>query len=202
LYYLLLGCALVFGACTNTGLKQENFDMKIDGKQVQIYTLRNNNGVFAQFANYGGRWLSMWAPDANGKLGDVVLGFDGIEGYLNAGEGYHGAITGRVCGRINQGKFEMDGQNYQLAGNDLFGFPEKNHLHGGVQGFHKKVWNAEQGVNENNEPYIRFSYLSKDGEEGYPGNLEINVRYTLSADKAWTFFICDYRVFGDTYEVE
>ncbi|MDR0845825.1 MAG: galactose mutarotase [Tannerella sp.] len=168
--------------------------MEIEGKQVNLYKLSNNNGVFAQFTNYGGRWVSMWAPDANGKLDDVLLGFDPIEGYLNAAEKYHGAITGRVCGRISRGVFELDGRTYRLANNDSFGSPVKNHLHGGINGFHKKVWDTETGVHENGEPYVRFSYLSKDGEEGYPGNLDVNVCYTLSDANAIQI---DYRATTD-----
>ncbi|MDR3339509.1 MAG: galactose mutarotase [Candidatus Symbiothrix sp.] len=165
-------------------LKDKNFNVEIDGKKVHLYTLNNKNGVTAQFTNYGGRWLSIWTPDVRGIFSDLILGFDNIKGYQHAAEKYHGAITGRICGRINNGVFELEGQTYHLANNDFFGSPVKNHLHGGIEGFHKKMWDAEQGVNENNEPYIRFSYLSKDGEEGYPGNLNVNVRYTLSEANA------------------
>jgi aldose 1-epimerase len=168
--------------------------MEIDGKQVNLYKLSNQKGAFAQFTNYGGRWVSMWVPDTNGKLADVLLGFDHMEGYLNAAEKYHGAITGRVCGRINRGVFELDGQTYRLANNDAFGSPVKNHLHGGINGFHKKVWDTESGVNENGEQYIQFSCLSKDGEEGYPGNLDVKVCYTLSDSGALRI---DYRATTD-----
>jgi len=165
-----------------------------DIDKYEVYTLTNDNGVSAKFCNYGGRWLSMNVPDNKGNFGDVVLGFDSIEGYLNAHEQYHGAITGRVCGRINQGVCKIDDVEYHFANNDGFGKPLKNHLHGGIKGFHKKIWNAVQSVNNKNEQFVEFSYNSKDGEEGYPGNLEVNVRYTLTNDNA---VVIDYYAITD-----
>ena len=160
--------------------EKEKFTKTIDGKEVTLFTLRNKNGLVAQFTNYGARWLSMWVPDKNGQWSDVVLGFDSIEGYLNAKEKYYGAIVGRVCGRIGQGTFSLNGETYRLAKNDLFGTPVKNHLHGGTKGFSFQVWDARQIKNSNEEDALELSYLSVDGEEGYPGNLEVKVTYTLT----------------------
>jgi aldose 1-epimerase len=161
-------------------LEKEKFTKTIDGKAVSLFTLRNKNGLAAQFTNYGARWLSIWVPDKNGHWSDVVLGFDSLEGYLNAKEKYYGAIVGRVCGRIGQGTFSLNGETYHLAKNDLFGTPVKNHLHGGTKGFSFQVWDARQIKNSNEEDALELSYLSVDGEEGYPGNLEVKVTYTLT----------------------
>lgn len=161
-------------------LKKENFQRIINGKEVNLFTLRNKNGYVAQFTNYGARWLSMWLPDKNKEWGDVVLGFDSLDRYLNAKEKYYGAIVGRVCGRIDQGIFTLNDETYHLANNDLFGNPMKNHLHGGVNGFSFRVWDAKQQKNERGEDELELNYLSKNGEEGYPGNLQVKVVYTLS----------------------
>jgi len=146
---------------------------------VREHLLRNNKGLVAKFSNYGARWLSMTVPDAKGDFADVLLGFDRIDDYLTASEQYFGATVGRVCGRIKQACCKIDGQDVVLAKNDVFGFPEKNHLHGGIDGFHRKIWDSALGTNEKNEPFVEYSRLSPDGEEGYPGNLEVKVRYTL-----------------------
>ena len=163
-------------------LEEENFKDTIDGKEVSLFTLRNKNGLVAQFTNYGARWLSMWVPDKNDQWSDVVLGFDNINGYIDAKEKYYGAVVGRVCGRIRQGTFSLKGKTYQLANNDIFGSPAKNHLHGGVKGFSFQVWDAKQIKNDFGEEALEFTYLSADGEEGYPGNLEVKVTYTLTND--------------------
>lgn len=113
-------------------LKKENFQKTIGGKEAGLFTLQNKNGYVAQFTNYGGRWLSMWLPDKKNEWADVVLGFESLDGFLNAKEKYYGAIVGRVCGRIDQGAFSLNGETYHLANNDLFGEPMKNHLHGGI----------------------------------------------------------------------
>jgi aldose 1-epimerase len=156
------------------------FDSVYNGKQVKIFTLRNTNGLVAQFTNFGGRWISMWAPDKNGNMTDVILGFRDLESYINAGEPYHGAITGRICGRINNGKFVLNRTEYRLANNDGFGSPVKNHLHGGIKGFHKQVWHGKLFKNNEDEEGVVFSYRSVDGEEGFPGNLDVKVKYLLT----------------------
>lgn len=165
-------------------LREENFRNKINGSEANLFTLRNSNGCVAQFSNYGARWLSMWVPDKNGVWEDVVLGFDRINQYITAGEKYHGAIVGRTSGRLDAGKFMLNEVTYSLANNDLWGKPLKNHLHGGKNGFSFQVWTAGEVQHKNGEQSIGFHYESKDGEEGYPGNLSVSVTYTLSTDNA------------------
>ena len=167
-------------SCNKVSLvTEETFHGTIDGKMVELFTLKNSNGVIAQFTNYGGRWISMWVPDKNGKMGDVILGFDNPISFQKAHEPYHGAITGRVCGRINKGVFSLNVDSIRLANNDLFGKPVKNHLHGGINGFHKQIWSGKTGRDKDENEYVEFFYTSKNREEGYPGNLKVTVRYTL-----------------------
>jgi aldose 1-epimerase len=165
-------------------LKKENFSGIIDDREIRLFTLRNKKGCVAQFTNYGARWLSMWTPDKNGGWADVVLGFESLDEYLTAKEKYYGAIVGRVCGRINEGTFELDKTRYQLANNDLFGEPVRNHLHGGFEGFSFKVWTGVMLLTGQDEEALELTFLSKDGEEGYPGNLEVKVTYTLGNDNS------------------
>jgi aldose 1-epimerase len=145
----------------------------VDGKQIDIYTLTNANGVVAKIMNYGAILTELDVPDRNGKLDDVVLGFDNLAGYLQK-EPYFGAIVGRVGNRIAAGRFTLNGKTYKLATND-----GKNHLHGGLKGFDKVVWDAKI-ASDANGPAVEFSYLSKDGEEGYPGNCSVKVVYGLT----------------------
>ncbi|HRO45011.1 aldose epimerase family protein [Agriterribacter sp.] len=165
-------------------LKEENFRSTIKGGEVKLFTLRNKSGGVAQFTNYGARWLSMWVPDKHNQWADVVLGFESLEEYLGAKEKYYSAVVGRVCGRIGKGIFELEGVKYQLTNNDLFGSSVKNHLHGGFDGFSFQVWSGAILVNDKGEEAVEFKYLSKDGEEGYPGNIEVKVRYTLGNDNS------------------
>ena len=165
-------------------LKEENFNAVINDEQVALFTLRNKNGCVAQFTNYGARWLSMWLPDKNNQWADILLGFETLDEYIDAKEKYYGAVVGRVCGRIDKGIFELDGIHYQLANNDIFGKPVKNHLHGGFEGFSFKVWSGKILLNDDGEETLELTFLSKDGEEGYPGNLEVKVIYTLSNDNS------------------
>jgi aldose 1-epimerase len=143
-----------------------------DGKKVSLYTLRNKNGIEVKITNYGGIVTSWMAPDKNGNQSNIVLGFDDLKGYM-APPPYFGAIIGRYGNRIAKGKFTLDGKQYTLATNN-----DQNHLHGGNKGFDKVVWDVAP-VNENT-PVITLNYLSKDGEEGYPGNLKVSVTYTLT----------------------
>jgi aldose 1-epimerase len=175
-------------------VRQEDFDTLINNRKIQLYTLRNTSGGIAQFTNFGVRWISMWVPDKRGRMTDVVLGFSKLKDYLNAGEPYHGAIVGRVCGRINGARFRLDGKEYTLASNDLFGTPVKNHLHGGIKGFHNQVWDGKAFNNSKGEQGVVFSYLSADGEEGYPGNLEVEVTCLLNEDDE---LIIDYKATTD-----
>lgn len=165
-------------------LKDENFKGVIKGEEVKLFTLRNKNGCVAQFTNYGARWLSMWVPDKNNQWGDVTLGFESLDEYVNAKEKYYGAIVGRVCGRIDKGAFELGGIKYQLANNDLFGSPVKNHVHGGFEGFSFKVWSSPVLLSGQEEESLEMVLISKNGEEGYPGNLKVKVIYTLDNDNS------------------
>lgn len=149
-----------------------------NGENVDLFTITNKNGVEVKITNYGGTIISLKAPDKAGKLEDVVLGFDSLSGYrdevyLKEGP-YFGAIIGRYGNRIAGGKFALDGQEYTLATNN-----GPNHLHGGLVGFDKVVWETEEFQNEAGAG-IKLSYVSKDMEEGYPGNLSVEVTYTLT----------------------
>nr|WP_128809657.1 aldose epimerase family protein [Bacteroides rodentium] len=146
----------------------------------RVITLCNRNGLMARFTNYGARWLAMLVPDRQGNLEDVLLGFDDLTGYKNAREQYYGATIGRVCGRIKNAGFNLGNNYYKLAANDVYGKPIPNHLHGGVEGFHCCCWDASAGINQKGEQMVLFTRLSPDGEEGYPGNLKVSVRYTLT----------------------
>jgi aldose 1-epimerase len=143
-----------------------------DGKPVDLYILTDSGGMVAKVMTYGATLTELDTPDRNGNLDDVVLGFDSIGGYLRK-EPYFGATVGRVGNRIAKGRFTLDGQTYQLATND-----GPNHLHGGIKGFDKVVWGAE--VVQGDTPSVRFTYVSKDGEEGYPGNCTVSVTYSIT----------------------
>jgi aldose 1-epimerase len=154
--------------------KAERFGSTSDGQPVDIYTIRNSHRVEVRVMTYGGIIVSLRVPDKAGKLDDVALGFDNFEGYLQNNKPYFGAIIGRYANRIANGKFVLDGIEYHLARNN-----GPNSLHGGLKGFDKVLWQAAPF--ENNEGAgIVFSYTSKDGEEGYPGNLRTKVTYTLT----------------------
>jgi len=153
------------------------FGVTTDGTAVDVYTLRNANGVEARISNYGGLILSLKVPDRNGNLGDVVLGYDTIDGYLTNSP-YFGALIGRYGNRIAKGKFTLDGVAYTLAVNN-----GPNALHGGLKGFDKVVWQARP-MNTPDGPTLELTYFSKDGEEGYPGNLKVKAVYTLTKDNA------------------
>ncbi|MBR7722005.1 aldose epimerase family protein [Hymenobacter properus] len=159
-----------------------SFGKTTDGTEVQLYTLTNANGVKATITNYGGTLTSLLVPDKDGKLGDVILGFDNVSGYqspefLKAGP-YFGALIGRYGNRIKGGKFTLEGKEYNLAKNN-----GPNSLHGGLKGFDKVVWQAEPGSSADGQS-LKLTYVSKDGEEGYPGTLNVAVVYTLTADNA------------------
>lgn len=161
------------GSPMKGGVVKSDFGKTADGKPVDLYTLTNAHGLKAKVITYGGIITELHTPDRNGKPADVVLGFDNLKGYL-AGHPYFGAIVGRVANRIAKGKFTLGGKTYQLATNN-----GPNALHGGLQGFDKKVWKAEP-VEGTDGPGVRLSYTSPDGEEGYPGNLNVMVTYTLT----------------------
>ncbi|HZJ60699.1 MAG TPA: aldose epimerase family protein [Chitinophagaceae bacterium] len=142
---------------------------------VTEYTLTNSSGMQASILNYGGTITKLMVPDRNGKMGDVVLGFETFGGYMQKKDPYIGALVGRYANRIANAKFTMDGKTYKLAPNN-FG----NSLHGGNVGFDKVIWNTEK-IGDSS---LKLTYQSKDGEEGYPGNLNVQVIYTLGADNS------------------
>jgi aldose 1-epimerase len=143
-----------------------------DGKEIMQYTMTNAAGMVVKIINYGATITNIMVPDSSGNMGDVVLGFDSMEGYLKKENPYFGCVTGRYANRIARGKFTIDGKQYQLPINN-----NGNTLHGGINGFNKKFWAAEIQPGDSS---IRFSYLSKDGEEGFPGNCNVEVKYSLS----------------------
>lgn len=162
-------------------LQQVSFSGGTLGSSADLITLRNASGMVAQFTNYGARWVSMWVADREGVPGDVLLGFDTYAGYRDAGEQYHGAIVGRVCGRTNNACFSLSGVTHRLAANDAYGYPGRNHLHGGIQALHNRFWQWSKQVDAEGDEVVVFTCFSPDGEEGYPGNLKIKVAYTLKA---------------------
>ena len=158
---------------TLSGLNPENFANEKDGKKTELYVLKNDN-MEVCITNFGGRIVSVMVPDKEGNLKDVVLGFENIDDYMSHQTDF-GASIGRYANRINQGKFSIDGTEYQLPQNN-FG----HCLHGGPEGFQYVVFDG----NKLNEREIELSYLSVDGEQGFPGNLACKVKYTLTDDNA------------------
>lgn len=161
-----------------THLTKQAFGQTPEGTAVDLYTLTNGNGLTMKVTNYGGIITSLITPDQNSTPGDVVLGFDSLAGYFQKGVPYFGALVGRYGNRIAKGRFTLDGVTYKLATNN-----GPNHLHGGLKGFDKVVWQAEE-VSGDEGPGLKLTYRSKDGEEGYPGNLTATVVYTLTKDGA------------------
>lgn len=180
---LALGAgAALLAACSSpsapdTLIQKEPFGTMPDGQAVELYTLRNAHGMEARVMTYGGILVSLKTPDKNGKMGDVVLGYDNLDSYVKNSP-FFGALIGRYGNRIARGHFTLDGTAYTLATNN---YP--NALHGGEKGFDKRVWGAT--TRESSEgPELILTYLSKDGEEGYPGNLNVTATYTLMKDNA------------------
>jgi aldose 1-epimerase len=157
-------------------LNPENFNKVIDGKQVGLFLLKNGN-LTAAITNYGGRIVSLCAPDKNGLKADVVLGFKSIDDYLKATGVYHGAIVGRVIGRIAKGTFDLDGKTQSLTINS-----GSNHQHGGTKGFHNQVWEVKTVTDSS----LVLSYISVDGEMGYPGTLQVEATYQLTSNNELT----------------
>jgi len=171
-------------SCTGSGDKKvadavpadsSGYSATIDGKSVLLYTLKNKAGAAVGITNYGARVVTLVVPDKNNKPTDVVLGYDKISSYQKKGEPFFGAIIGRYGNRIANGKFTLDGKTFQLQKND-----GKNTLHGGTDGFYAKVWDAKQ----TDAQHLTLTYVSKDGEAGYPGKLDVTVTYSLSDDNA------------------
>ena len=155
-----------------------------EGKAVNVYRLTNNRGTTLRAMNYGGIVLSLRVPDREGRFEDVVLGYNSFAEYEEESP-YFGAIVGRYGNRIAEGRFKLDGETYELATNN-----GPNHLHGGIEGFDKKVWEARPFVDEEKGAGVVFFYTSPAGEEGYPGRLEVEVTYTLTNENEVIF---DYR---------
>ena len=160
----------VLQAEANPKMQKQSFGKTDDGQQTYLFTLTNKNGMEAAITNYGGTVVTLKVPDRNGKVEDVVLGYDKLEDY-EAGKAYFGAIVGRYANRIAHAKFTLDGITYTLPKND-----GDNHLHGV---FNKRVWNAKD-VSSSAGQALELTYLSKDGEDGFPGNLSVKVVYTLT----------------------
>lgn len=197
LSFLIVSFLVAFSSCNNSSDTQtaandstsndadnssadKGFNDEVDGKKTMLYTLKNNSGMSATITNYGGRIVSLIVPDKNGKPTDVVVGFKSVKEYINSTESYFGATIGRVGNRIAKGKFTVDGKEYTIFANN-----GPNSLHGGKKGFHGIVWDATQS----NDSTLELHYVSKDMEEGYPGNLDVKVIYSLTADNALK---CEY----------
>jgi aldose 1-epimerase len=156
-------------------LQRLRFGETQDGRSVYLYVLTNTRGMVVKVMTYGAIVTELHAADRSGRFGDIVLGFEDLAGYLRRNP-YFGAVIGRVANRVARGKFKLDGVEYNLATNDGL-----NHLHGGLKGFDKVLWQAEPAQTSNGSG-VKFSYLSHDGEEGYPGNLSVAVTYVLTED--------------------
>ena len=149
---------------------------EFEGQPITQYTLSNANGMQVSIINYGGTVTNILTPDKDKKQGDVILGFDSLAGYLQEKNPYFGCLVGRYGNRIAKGKFTLDGQSYQLPVNN-----NGNTLHGGLKGFDKVVWQASKPAGDSS---LELTYTSKDGEQGFPGNLKVTVVYTLTADNS------------------
>lgn len=180
-------------------IKEEAFKSIHNGKPTALYTLKNKNGLVAQITNYGAILVSLFVPDRNGNFADIVQGYDSIKDYINGNDPYMGAIVGRCANRIAKGKFSLEGKEYTLAINN-----GPNHLHGGKIGYDKIVWD----VKNSSASTLELSYISKDGEEGYPGNVNIQLTYILTdnnelrldykatTDKATVFNLASHSYFN------
>ena len=168
-----------------SGLKQADFQKDINGKKTDLFILTNKLGNEVAFTNYGGALLTIMMPDRNGKLGNVVQGHDSIDKVIASPEPFLSTLIGRYGNRIKHGKFTLDGQEYTLAVNN-----GPNHLHGGPTGYHARVWDAEVLAPNS----VKLHYVSPDGEEGFPGTLDITVVYTLTDDNE---FVIDYKATTD-----
>ncbi|HJR61207.1 MAG TPA: aldose epimerase family protein [Vicinamibacterales bacterium] len=184
---LVILCPVItgYGQAGRSALKREPYGKMPDGRQVERFTLTSAGGIVLQAMGYGGIITSLRVPDRNGTAGDIVLGFDRLDDYL-ADDPFFGAIIGRYGNRIGKGQFTLDGRSYKLATNN-----GPNHLHGGRIGFDKVLWSAEPVDGKN---AIAFTRTSPDGEEGYPGNLRVQVTYTLTDSNE---LIVDYRATTD-----
>jgi aldose 1-epimerase len=156
-----------------SGIEKKAFGRLADGTETTLYTLTNINGVSVSVTNYGGRITSIMVPDKKGVMGDIVLGYDSVAGYV-ADNSFQGSLVGRYANRIAKGRFTLDGKTYTLACNNA-----PNHLHGGVVGFDRKIWEVKE-VQDSARVGLELSYTSAGGEEGYPGTLKVKAIYSLS----------------------
>ncbi len=169
-------------------LIQERFGNDKQGNPVTCFVLANSSGCRASLLDFGATIQSLWVPDRNGELADVVLGYPDMAGYLSSTNPRHGATIGRVANRIAQGRFTLEGQVIELAKNK-----DPNHMHGGFVSFDKKLWQTSV-LSDGDEPAVRFTLASEDREEGYPGRLTTHLTYTLSSDNALRL---DYEAVSD-----
>jgi aldose 1-epimerase len=174
----LFSVAPLFSAA---GIEQKPFGKLSDGREVTLYTLSGSHGFAVEVMNYGATIVSIRTPDRSGKVADVALGFSNLHDYLEKSP-FFGAVVGRFANRIAHAKFTLDGKEYVLAANNTPGGVPCS-LHGGNVGFDKVLWQAELSKIDG-RPALRLSYLSKDGEEGFPGNLTVHVTYSISTDNA------------------
>ena len=173
---MVIGALVGFGIIASAEMKVEKKPFgETDGKKVDLYTLTNAKGVVMAVTTYGGIMVSLLVPDKAGKMGDIVLGYNDVAGYVKNNP-YFGSTVGRYGNRIGKAKFSLDGKEYTLAANN-----GENSLHGGVKGFDKVVWDAKE-VKADNAVGVELKYLSKDMEEGFPGNLSVTVTYWLTND--------------------
>jgi aldose 1-epimerase len=165
----------------NAGIEKASWGQLPDGTAVDLYTLRNASGMTVKITTYGASIVSIMVPDRSGRFDDVALGFDSLDGYLSKGNASLGATVGRYANRIAKGRFTLDGATYQLAINN-----GENHLHGGVVGFDDVNWTAQIASQSasSDEPALKLSRFSPEGEEHYPGNLRVSVTYTLTRDNS------------------
>lgn len=171
-----LALSALTAASANAQIDKQLFGT-VDGKEIFLYTLKNSSGMDVKISNYGGVITQIKVPDRNKKFDDVVLGFDNLEGY-QTNTSYFGALIGRYGNRVAHGRFQLDGKTYQIPTND-----GPNSLHGGTTGFNKRIWDAKE-INGKEGPALELHYLSPDGEMGFPGNLNVTVRYTLEKKNA------------------
>jgi len=171
---LCMSCGSTQTADPSTRLRRKPFGTTPSGEAVELFTLAGKNGFEVEITNYGGIVVAVRAPDKRGAIADVVLGFDDLKGYLGA-HPYFGALIGRYANRIAKGEFTLNGVGYKLARNN-----GENHLHGGVRGFDKVVWQAQAEIKAGGDPTLDLKYMSLNGEEGYPGNLTVQVFYSVT----------------------
>ena len=183
-YAIIFMIAMLLGISGTSSAKGKNqmiekslFGKLSDGREVFLYSLKNDSGMQVSIINYGAIVRNLFVKDKNGVVADVVLGYDSLQGYVDD-KSFFGAIVGRYGNRIGKGKFRLDGKEYQLPINN-----GENHLHGGPGGFFKVLWSAEP-IEGDNGPSLKLTYVSPDGEEGYPGKVTIVVTYTLTNDNA------------------